>query len=196
MGHCGSKLCKILRLNLLLEHEMDPRSVMDQGSVLWSNKASYCTISLKSDIDNQGTVSLGLMTSQFKDILNQVQQTKVCKMHILWCMVSKFCVKFENVPFEISHKFFNTFSTKCAFMRYMKLPDIEFWHLKFYWDRSQGYLLITMPPCKFVEELRCYLFNSSPPGQNGRHFADDVFRCIFVSEKFLIQISLKFVPKG
>ena len=102
------------------------------------------------------------MTSQFTDILNQVQKTKVCKMHILWCMASKFCVKFENVPFEISHKFFNTFSTKCAFMRYMKLPDIEFWHLKFYWDRSQGYLLTTMPLCKFVEELRCYLFNSSP----------------------------------
>ena len=36
------------------------------------------------------------------------------------------------------------------------------------------------------------------PGQNGRHFADDIFRCNFVNEKFyiLIQISLKFVPKG
>ena len=40
--------------------------------------------------------------------------------------------------------------------------------------------------------------NSSPPGQNGRHFTDYIFRCIFVNEKFcmLIQISLKFVPKG
>ena len=40
--------------------------------------------------------------------------------------------------------------------------------------------------------------NSSPPGQNGRHFADDIFRCIFVNEKFciLIKISLKFVPTG
>ena len=36
------------------------------------------------------------------------------------------------------------------------------------------------------------------PGQNGYHFADDLFRCIFVTEKFcnLIKISLKFVPKG
>ena len=42
------------------------------------------------------------------------------------------------------------------------------------------------------------IFNSSPPGQNGRHFADDSFKCIFVNEKFciLIKISLKFVPKG
>ena len=40
--------------------------------------------------------------------------------------------------------------------------------------------------------------NSSPPGQNVRHFADDIFRCIFMNEKFciLIKISLKFVPTG
>ena len=40
--------------------------------------------------------------------------------------------------------------------------------------------------------------NSSPPEQNGRHYAEDIFRCIFVNEKFdiLIKISLKFVPKG
>ena len=42
-----------------------------------------------------------------------------------------------------------------------------------------------------------YWLNSSPPGQNGRHFADDIFKCTFVNEKFciLIWISLKFVPK-
>ena len=41
-------------------------------------------------------------------------------------------------------------------------------------------------------------FKSSPPGQNGPHFPDDIFKCIFMNEKFriLIQISLKFVPKG
>ena len=35
-----------------------------------------------------------------------------------------------------------------------------------------------------------------PPGQNGRHFADAIFWCIFVNEKFyvLIKISVKFVP--
>ena len=26
--------------------------------------------------------------------------------------------------------------------------------------------------------------NSSPPGQNSRHFADDIFKCIFMNEKF------------
>ena len=36
------------------------------------------------------------------------------------------------------------------------------------------------------------------PRQNGRHFPDDIFKCIFVSENVWmpIQISFKFVPKG
>ena len=40
--------------------------------------------------------------------------------------------------------------------------------------------------------------SSSHLGQNGRHFADDIFKCIFMNGKFCIsiQISLKFVPKG
>ena len=36
--------------------------------------------------------------------------------------------------------------------------------------------------------------NSSLPGQNGGHFADDIFRCLFVNEMLciLIKILLKF----
>ena len=36
------------------------------------------------------------------------------------------------------------------------------------------------------------------PEQNGRHFADNIFRCIFMNEIFciFIKISLKFVPMG
>ena len=43
---------------------------------------------------------------------------------------------------------------------------------------------------KFINTLR--------PRQNGRHFADDTFKCIFVNEnaRILIQISLKLVHKG
>ena len=38
----------------------------------------------------------------------------------------------------------------------------------------------------------------SPHGQNGCRFADDIFRYIFMNEKFciLIKISLNFVPNG
>ena len=42
------------------------------------------------------------------------------------------------------------------------------------------------------------VFNTLRPRQNGRHFADDTFKRIFVNENvgILIEISLKFVPKG
>ena len=41
-------------------------------------------------------------------------------------------------------------------------------------------------------------FNTLRPRRDGRHFPDDIFNCIFLNEKvwILIQISLKFVPKG
>ena len=40
--------------------------------------------------------------------------------------------------------------------------------------------------------------NTLWPRQNGRHFADDIFKCIFLNENvsIAIKISLKFVPKG
>ena len=40
--------------------------------------------------------------------------------------------------------------------------------------------------------------NSSPPGQNGHNFTDNIFRCISLNEKFgiLIKIALNFVLKG
>ena len=42
------------------------------------------------------------------------------------------------------------------------------------------------------------LINTLRRRQNGRHFADDIFKCIFFNENvwILIKISLKFVPKG
>ena len=41
------------------------------------------------------------------------------------------------------------------------------------------------------------MLNSSPPGQNGRHFADYIFKHIFLNEyvRISINISPKFVPK-
>ena len=41
-------------------------------------------------------------------------------------------------------------------------------------------------------------FNTLRPRQNGRHFADDIFKCIFLNENVWIPIknSLKFVPQG
>ena len=43
----------------------------------------------------------------------------------------------------------------------------------------------------------CCVFNTLRPKQDGRHFPDDIFKCIFVNESVWIsrKISLKFVPK-
>ena len=42
------------------------------------------------------------------------------------------------------------------------------------------------------------MINTLRPRQNGRHFADDVFKCIFLNENvwILLKISLKFVSMG
>ena len=56
-----------------------------------------------------------------------------------------------------------------------------------------GYhLLYDLSPCT------CYPLLHHPPEQNGRHFADYIFKRIFTNEKLciIIRISLKFVPKG
>ena len=47
--------------------------------------------------------------------------------------------------------------------------------------------------------IRCRLgINTLRPRQNGRHFADDIFKSIFLNENvwIRIKISMKFVPKG
>ena len=44
----------------------------------------------------------------------------------------------------------------------------------------------------------CASVNTLRPRQNGRHFPDDIFKCIFLNENIWIsiKISLKFVYKG
>ena len=41
------------------------------------------------------------------------------------------------------------------------------------------------------------LFNTLRPRQDGRHFTDDIFKCIFLNEnaRISLKISLKLVPK-
>ena len=47
-------------------------------------------------------------------------------------------------------------------------------------------------------KILIYVFNTLRPRQNGRHFADDTFKRIFLKEnvRIFIKISLKFVPKS
>ena len=52
-----------------------------------------------------------------------------------------------------------------------------------------------MAPSRFIVD---WTLNTLRPRQNGRHFADDIYKCIFLNEHvwISIKISLKFVPKG
>ena len=66
------------------------------------------------------------------------------------------------------------------------------------WDSQDfGDVNMVLKMVHFHKSSRPQWVNSSTPGQNGRYFAEDIFRCIFVNEKFcsLIEISFKFVPK-
>ena len=50
----------------------------------------------------------------------------------------------------------------------------------------------------WITELKIYCLNTLRPRQNGRHFPDDIFKCIFLNEngRISIKMSLKIVPKG
>ena len=53
--------------------------------------------------------------------------------------------------------------------------------------------------CNDFKLCHCHFnINTFGPRQNGRHFADDTLKCIFLNKnvRLLIKISLKFVPKG
>ena len=54
-----------------------------------------------------------------------------------------------------------------------------------------------LPP-RLMGGLHVSRVNTLRPRQNGRHFAEDIFKCIFMNENvwFPIKLSLKFVPKG
>ena len=58
---------------------------------------------------------------------------------------------------------------------------------------SESYHVVSWPTCK----VSCSI-NPSFPGENGRHFADDIFAHILLNgnARISIKISLKFVPEG
>ena len=67
------------------------------------------------------------------------------------------------------------------------------------------HLYIETAPSRYLNQWSRLLYVARPqwvntlrPRQNGRHFADDIFKCIFLNENVFItvKISLKFVPKG
>ena len=60
-------------------------------------------------------------------------------------------------------------------------------------QRQRNQRVTDLPACLW----HC-LFNILRPKRNRRHFADDIFKCIFLNENVLlaIKISLEFIPNG
>ena len=70
------------------------------------------------------------------------------------------------------------------------------WIYKWWWNGAQSLMLLRRGALLFLAATK--QLNTLRPRQNGRHFADDTFKRIFLNEdiRILIEISLKFVPKG
>ena len=84
-------------------------------------------------------------------------------------------------------------AVSCLFIQLSKWPP-------FYSQNFQLHFLGRKFEChdlNSVQYIQRDWVNTLRPRQNGRHFADDTFKCIFLNETFRIsiKISLKFVPK-
>ena len=75
-------------------------------------------------------------------------------------------------------------------------------HVIFIWEQFHKKCSIIHEICNFCSEIWVDIVSVNTvtlrPRQNGRHFADGIFKCIFLNENIWIpiKISLKFVPKG
>ena len=79
------------------------------------------------------------------------------------------------------------------------------WHALLHFIGRKYYSFITLHeviPCDLIANKSVLVqvvvgFNSLRPRQNRRHFADDIFKCIFFYEnvRIVLKISLKFVAK-
>ena len=69
---------------------------------------------------------------------------------------------------------------------------------KWYGIHPCGYLSLLGLKLIHINKRGPRCLNTLRPRQDGRHFADDIFKCIFFNENVWIpiKISLKFVPKG
>ena len=80
-----------------------------------------------------------------------------------------------------------------AWITYLTNSQVADWYLNRSLQKKLGFYQIE-------EEFRLHFadINTLRPRQNGRHFADDIFKCILLNENVWIpnKISMKFVPKG
>ena len=113
------------------------------------------------------------------------------KIHKFQCMGMIFCVEFQRYPWN------STQNILPIHWKIWLLYNIEILRaLRF----KSLYAFLKRPPAlwTYTEQSQDGEINTLRPRQNGRHFADDIFKCIFLNENasIPIEVSLKFVPKS
>ena len=109
-------------------------------------------------------------------------------------------------PFVVAHRFPTQRSVTRSFdiffdLRLNKRLSKQSWG---WWFETLSFPLWRQYNDSYTPGGCCYMgypprmyLNTLRPRQNGRHFADDIFNCIFLNENFWISnISLKCVPYG
>ena len=70
--------------------------------------------------------------------------------------------------------------------------------IQFQWPQGKFYRLVGFCVREQLHINTLWIFNTLRPRQNGRHFAEDIFKHIFLNENIWIsiEISLKIIPNG
>ena len=123
---------------------------------------------------------------------------KVCMNRFQW--IRSFDTRFRDVPRQLNHfGHYPSLKSRNSKQRERRLIKIVALHCVLI-----KYLIIIIrtqlsliPVCLFSCLRKCVL-NTFKPRQNGRHFADDIFKSIFFNENVWIpiKISLKFISRG
>ena len=124
--------------------------------------------------------------------------------HILKTIWSSTCPKGQWVKYNLSCENISMNPTLCFEILSQWKVEFHQWWLEFCNHIPVVNIWSYIHLCKrqmfllgHYNLLLCNPLSFSPPGQNGCHFADNIFRCVSVKEMFciLIKKSLKFVHK-
>ena len=119
------------------------------------------------------------------DEMAAILQTKISN-EIPWIFL--FSISKKNVIYTYSKRSGRLTINYHWFRKWIGAKQATNHYLNQWWSRLRTHVCIT----------RLRWLNTLRPRQNGRHFADDILKCIFLNGNVWIpiEISLKFVPKG
>ena len=141
---------------------------------------------------NTGILSICTLGTNFIEILSEIHTFSVTKMHLKMSSVKwRQCCPRLHVLRHVSwvnSQFLSEYHFHGLVQKYYMsstLQGIDIWHF-------------SKKPSNCQANRAKLPFNTLRLRQNGHHFLDDIFKCIFLNENdwILIKISLKFVLKG